>query len=328
MFKVLVADKLSHQGIEVLQSDPLIELHIKIKMPKEELIEFISDFDAILVRSQTKITAEVIKHAKKLKVIGRAGIGLDNIDVEAAKSAGIRILNVCNESSISVAEHTIGMILALARHIPQAHKSTKDRLWEREKYMGVEIYKKVLGVVGFGRIGYEVALRAKALGMHVIAFDPYCPPERAAQLSITLVPLKELLPVADFITLHIPKNDETIDLISYPELCLCKKGVRIINMSRGGILNEAGLVQALQEGIVGGAGLDVFDNEPNINEALLEFAQVVTTPHIGASTEDAQIKIAVVLAQDVLSSLHEIESLPLKSQKSAHSPFANAKQPE
>lgn len=305
MFKVLIADKISDHGIEILQKEYLLEVHNLVGLSPELLLESIADYDALLVRSRTKVTSDVIESGKRLKVIGRAGIGLDNIDTEAAKLAGIRVLNVGNESVISVAEHTIGMIFSLARRIPQAHNSLRERLWHREKFMGVEVHNKVLGVIGLGNIGYEVALRAKALGMQVIAYDPYCLESR--KNTFELVPLDTLLEASDFITIHVPKNKETIDLISYRELCRCKKGVRIINISRGGIVNEMALVRAIRERIVAGAALDVFENEPNVDEMLLEMNEIIATPHIAANTEDAQIKIAVALAHNIVALFKQFE---------------------
>lgn len=305
MYKILIADKVSEKCLEVFESNSLFKTTMKVNLSPEELLDIISDFDAIIVRSKTKVTSDVIKKGKKLKIIARAGIGLDNIDVEAAVQAGIRVLN-SHESTISVAEHTIGMILALARHIPQAHGSVKERIWEREKYMGVEIYKKTLGIIGLGKIGVEVAHRARAFGMDIIVFDPYCTPEKAERCSAILVPLEELLMTSDFITLHIPKNDETIDLISYEEFAMCKKFARIINMSRGGIINETALIDAINKGIISGAALDVFENEPHINEDFLTCPQIILTPHIAGSTEDAQIKIAISLAINVINTICEM----------------------
>lgn len=314
MFNILIADKVSEKCLEIFDLNQSFTVQIKTNMTAEELLEIIHEFDAIIVRSKTKVTSEVIKKGKKLKVIARAGIGMDNIDVEAAVNAGIRLLN-SHESTISVAEHTIGMILALARHIPQAHGSVKDRFWERDKYMGIEIHKKRLGIIGLGKIGIEVAKRAKAFDMDLIAYDPYCKIEHAAKHSVVLTSLDELLATSDFITLHLPKNDETIDLISARELALCKKNTRIINMSRGGIINEKALMEAIKSGSIAGAALDVFENEPFIDSELLAFPQIIFTPHIAGSTEDAQIKIAISLAMSVMNTLNEIGPLHSKQSK-------------
>ncbi len=305
MFKILVTERIYEKGLEILLADSLFHTDVRLKIPREELLDCISNYDAILVRSETKVTADLIQMGKRLKVIGRAGNGLDNIDVHAASAAGIRVLNTADESIISVAEHTMGMILALARHIPQAHKSIKERRWEREKYVGIEIYNKILGIIGMGRIGYEVALRAKAMGMQVVASDPYCPEERAEQIGVTLVPLNKLLSYSDFISLHVSKNPSTESLLSFAQFDICKNGVRIINTSRGGIVDEKALIKALKEGKAAGAALDVFENEPYIDEELLELSQVIITPHIGASTVDAQVKIAVALANNIIKILKE-----------------------
>lgn len=310
MFKILIAEKVSDKCLEVFNSHNLFEVLIKLKMTTEELYNVIVDCDAIIVRSETKVTPQLIKQGKKLKVIARAGIGLDNIDVQTAKELGIHVLN-CNESSISVAEHTLGMILALARHIPQAYGSIKDKMWDREKYIGVEIHNKTLGIIGLGKIGSEVAIRAHAFGMHILVYDPYCTEARAKELFATPVSLDYLLRNADFITVHVPKNKETTDLISFAEFALCKKNARMINMSRGGIVNEKALIHALKEGLISGAALDVFENEPFIDENLLNYPQLIFTPHIAGSTEDAQSKIATSLAMNVIHTLTGFAGSPL-----------------
>lgn len=325
MFKILITDPISDKCLVVFDPPELFQLHKNIGLSEEELIHAIQDVDVILVRSKTKVTKAVIEAGKKLKIIARAGIGLDNIDLEAATAAGITVIN-SSESTISVAEHTIGMILALARNIPQAHASVIGKLWEKEKYQGVEVYNKTLGIIGVGKIGSQVAIRAQALGMHLIAYDPYCSQEKADQLSIDLVPFAYLLQESDFITIHTPRNDETIDLISYIELAVCKKTARVINLSRGGIVNEKALIYALTNGLIAGAALDAFDNEPNIDLELIECPGLIFTPHIGGSTLDAQEKIAVTLALKIVDLLHEMKPLEIGSAQSSYSPEVYEKQ--
>lgn len=312
MFKVLVAEKVCQEGIDILNEYLSCNVDIILKLSAAELLECIDQYDAILVRSTTKVNSELLRKGKKLKLIGRFGVGLDNIDLSTAEELGIKVLNVENESSISVAEHTVGLILALARHIPQAHQSIHKHLWIREKFIGVEIFNKTLGVIGLGKIGYEVAQRAKAFGMNVLAYDPFYIPEKEESLLVHLVSLKKLVAKSDFITVHVPKTQNTVDLISLAELHLCKKGVRIINTARGGIINELALLQCLREGIVAGAALDVFENEPDFNEQFLEFPQVILTPHIAANTEEAQVRIAIKLAKKIIDALYESEQFLLK----------------
>lgn len=315
MFKILVAEKVCDEGINVLKEYPFCQVDIILKQSHKELLENIPNYDAILVRSATKVNHELLRKGKKLKVVGRAGVGLDNIDMPTARELGIKILNVEDESSISVAEHTIGLIISLARHIPQAHRSIRKHLWVREKFMGTEIFNKTLGIIGMGKIGYEVAIRAKSMGMHIMAYDPYCLAERAESISVHLTSLEKLLASSDFITVHVPKTEETSNLISYAEFYLCKQGVRMINTARGGIINESALLQCLKEGLVAGAALDVFENEPHLNKEFLEFSQVILTPHIAASTHEAQIKIATTLAKRIINALCESEATFLKHRR-------------
>lgn len=305
MFKILAAERICREGIDILNKHLSCHVDIMLKLSSAELLECIDQYDAILIRSTTKVNSELLRKGKKLKVIGRFGVGLDNIDLSTAEELGIKVLNVENESSISVAEHTIGLILALARHIPQAHQSLHKHLWTREKFIGVEIFNKTLGIIGLGKIGYEVFQRAKAFGMNVLVHDPFYTPEKAESLLVHLMPLEKLLAESDFITVHVPKTHKTVDLISLAEFHLCKKGVRIINTARGGIINELALLQCLREGIVAGAALDVFENEPDFNKQFLEFPQVILTPHIAASTQEAQMRIAITLAKKIVDTLCE-----------------------
>ena len=298
MTRVLVADPIAAAGINRLQQHA--EVDVKLKQSPAALIEAIPDYDALVVRSETRVDERIIQAGQRLKVIGRAGAGVDNIDVEAATRAGILVVNAPSGNTIAAAEHTMGMLLALSRHIPQADQAVKAGRWERSRFLGTELREKVLGVVGLGSIGREVAHRAQAFGMRVIASDPVASEERAARLNVGLVPLEKLLQEADIITLHVPLTPETHHLIDARALALTKPGVRLLNVARGGIVDEAALWTALQDGHVAGAALDVFEQEPPGENPLLSMPQVVTTPHLGASTEEAQISVALEIADQVI----------------------------
>ncbi|NMA92518.1 MAG: phosphoglycerate dehydrogenase, partial [Firmicutes bacterium] len=299
--KILVSDPLSDKGISRLEQYARVDL--KTGLNEQELIKIIDNYVALVVRSGTKVTAPVIKAAKKLKVIGRAGVGVDNIDVEQATASGVMVINAPEGNTISTAEHAIAMLTSLARNIPQAHHSLKTGRWERSNFMGVELNQKVLGVIGLGRIGSEVARRARAMGMSILAYDPYISPERADKIGARLVPLEELLKNADFITLHLPRSESSYHLIGPLELDLMKKGVRLINCARGGLVDEKALYQALVEEKIAGAALDVFETEPPLESPLLALPNVIATPHLGASTREAQVNVAVQVADQVISAL-------------------------
>ncbi|MHC1566990.1 MAG: phosphoglycerate dehydrogenase [Candidatus Syntropharchaeia archaeon] len=305
MFNILVSDKISEKGIEILRKEANVD--VLLDMDKKELIERIGNYDALIVRSDTKVTGDVIEAARRLKVIGRAGVGVDNIDVDAATEKGIIVLNAPEGNMVSAAEHTIAMLLSLSRKIPQADRSLREKKWERRKFMGVEIMDKVLGIIGLGRIGYEVARRAQGIGMRVIAYDPFISSQRAEELGVPLVSFEELLKNSDYISIHTPLTKETKDLIGNEEFELMKDGVRIINCARGGIVNENALIDAIKKGKVAGAALDVFEKEPPYEtqhgERLLELEEVIVTPHLGASTEEAQVNVAITVAEQVLCAL-------------------------
>ncbi|MCX5656854.1 MAG: phosphoglycerate dehydrogenase, partial [Candidatus Omnitrophica bacterium] len=303
MMKILVSDPLADEGLKILKEEKQLEVEVKLKQSEDALKEIIKDYDALLVRSETKVTAAIIEKAAKLKVIGRAGVGLDNVDVDAATKKGIIVMNAPEGNTISTAEHTMCMILALSRNIPQANASLKQNEWNRKKFLGVEIYGKVLGIVGLGRIGREVAKRALSFGMKVITFDPYLPEDKAKQLGVELVELKHLFKNADYITLHVPLTDDTKNMISEKELGLMKKGVRIINCARGGLIDENALAKAIEAGIVYGAAIDVFEKEPPGDNPLLRLEKVIVTPHLGASTEEAQINVSIDIARQVKDAL-------------------------
>lgn len=303
-YRVLVSDPLAEPGLKILSEDHAIAVDVKLKLPPAELKALIKAYDALVVRSGTQVTREVIEAATRLKVIGRAGAGLDNVDVEAASKRGIIVMNAAGGNTIATAEHAFALLLSVARTIPQAHASLKRGRWERTQYQGVELYRKTLGVIGLGRIGKEVAGRALAFGMQVIAFDPFLSPDRIRELAVESVELPELLARADYITIHTPLTDETRHLLGAKALALVKPGVRIINCARGGIVDEAALAQAIIQGRVGGAALDVFEQEPPpATHALLALDQVVVTPHLGASTEEAQRSVAVEIAEAVRDAL-------------------------
>ncbi|GCD42807.1 phosphoglycerate dehydrogenase [Streptomyces paromomycinus] len=294
---VLIAEELSPATVDALGPD--FEIRHCNGADRAELLPAIADVDAILVRSATKVDAEAIAAARKLKVVARAGVGLDNVDVSAATKAGVMVVNAPTSNIVTAAELACGLLVATARNIPQANTALKNGEWKRSKYTGVELSEKVLGVVGLGRIGVLVAQRMSAFGMKIVAYDPYVQPARAAQMGVKLVSLDELLEVADFITVHLPKTPETLGLIGDEALHKVKPTVRIVNAARGGIVDETALASALKEGRVAGAGLDVYASEPCTDSPLFEFDQVVATPHLGASTGEAQEKAGIAVAKSV-----------------------------
>jgi D-3-phosphoglycerate dehydrogenase len=304
MIKILVSDPLSEEGLKVLKEEKEFQVDVKTDLKPEQLKEIIKDYDALVVRSATKVNKDIISQAAKLKVIGRAGVGLDNVDLDAATQKGIIVMNTPAGNTISTAEHTFSMILSLSRNIPQANISTKKGEWKRSKFMGVELYSKTLGIIGFGRIGSEVAKRALSFGMKILAYDPFLSREVAGGLGVEIVELKELLERSDYITVHTPLTEETKHMISTDEFAVMKKGVRVINCARGGIIDEAALINAIKEGKVSGAAIDVFENEPLPAESeLLKLDNVITTPHLGASTEEAQVNVAIEVAEIVRDAL-------------------------
>ncbi|MDD5097315.1 MAG: phosphoglycerate dehydrogenase [Candidatus Omnitrophica bacterium] len=304
MIKILVSDALSEEGLKVFQGSKELTVDVKTDLKPDALKEIIKDYDGLVVRSATKVTKEIIQAATKLKVIGRAGVGLDNVDLEAATQKGIIVMNTPGGNTISTAEHTFSMILALSRNIPQANSSTKKGEWKRSKFMGVELYSKTLGIVGFGRIGSEVAKRAKSFGMKVLAYDPFLSAKVAESIGVEIAELKKVLMESDYITVHTPLTEETRHMISDEQFAMMKKGVRIINCARGGIIDEPALIKALTDGKVAGAAMDVFENEPlAADNPFLKLDNVVITPHLGASTEEAQVNVAIEVAEIVRDAL-------------------------
>ncbi len=290
-YRILMTYK-NTEGLENLLNHPEIQVDIKPKPVQEELPSLVKGYDGLLIRSEVKVTKEVIEAADKLRVVCRAGTGVDNVDLNAATKKGIVVMNVPGGNTISACEHTIGLILAMIRNIPQAHNSLKSGKWEREKFVGNELQGKTLGLIGLGRIGSEVAKRMKVFEMKVIAYDPYVSEEFAKQLGVELKTLDEVFKEADIISLHVPKTETTRNLINKENIAKMKDGVYIVNCARGGIVNEEDLYEALKSGKVQAAALDVFEKEPPASTKLFELDNIVVTPHLGASTEEAQIKIA------------------------------------
>jgi D-3-phosphoglycerate dehydrogenase len=296
--RVLIADKLSPAAVAIFKERG-VEADVITDLKKDDLLKIVDGYDGIALRSSTKITADVIKAATRLKVVGRAGIGVDNVDIQAATAAGIIVMNTPYGNSITTAEHAIALMMALARELPAANASTQAGLWEKNRFMGVELTGKVLGLIGAGNIGTIVADRAKGLRMRVIAFDPYLSPERAAHLGVEKVELNDLLARADFVTLHTPLTAETRGIISADAIDRMKKGARLINCARGGLVDEKALKAALDSGHLAGAALDVFEEEPAKSNILFGSDKLVATPHLGASTAEAQEKVALQIAEQI-----------------------------
>jgi len=297
--KVLVSDKISDKGVEILKKAGLT-VDVKTGMKPDELKACIGEYHGLVIRSATKVTADIVEAAKNLKVIGRAGSGLDNVDKAAASKKGIVVMNTPGGNTITTAEHTIAMLFALARMIPQATASMKAGQWEKKKFMGVELFNKTIGIVGLGNIGNQVAKKAQGLEMTVIAYDPFLSEEKAKALGVEKVEIPELFRRADFITVHTPMTPETKNLINAATIKLMKNGVRIINCARGGIINEKDLYDALKSGKVAGAALDVFEKEPvQPDNPLLGLDNVICSPHLGAATEEAQENVAIAVAEQI-----------------------------
>jgi D-3-phosphoglycerate dehydrogenase len=301
--KVLVSDKLADVGVKMFQQAPGIHVDVKVGLPPEELKAIIKDYDGLVIRSATKVTKELLSEASRLKVIGRAGIGLDNVDIPTATKLGIVVMNTPGGNVVTTAEHTIAMMLSLSRNIPQATASLKAGRWDKKKLQGREIFNKTLGLLGYGRIGSIVASRARGLKMQVIAYDPFVNKDLVEQAGFELVSLEELYGRSDYITIHLPKSEETVDFLNEEAFDKMKPGVMIINCARGGIVNEKDLCDALSSGKVGGAALDVFEIEPPAGSPLFEFDNVICSPHLGASTAEAQTNVAVAVAEQIISYL-------------------------
>ncbi len=302
MARVLVTEKIAQSGLDLLAKAGH-EVSVQEGLSPEELLVAIVGAQALIIRSSTQVTADVLEAGSSLEVVGRAGVGLDNVDVNAATERGVMVVNAPTSNILSVAEQAMALLLAQARNIPQAHASLVAGRWERSKWEGVELHGKVLGVVGLGRAGSLVAQRAHAFGMELIGYDPFVSAERAKAMGIRLVGIEELVGEADFVSIHTPKTPETIGLFGRDLLAKAKPGIRIINTARGGIVDEEALAEAIRDGIVAGAGLDVFAKEPCTESPLFSLPQVVVSPHLGASTEEAQDKAGVTIAEQVLLAL-------------------------
>lgn len=298
MPKVLVSDKLAQQGIDILKT--CADVDVNTGLSEDELCKIIGNYDALVIRSGTQVTQKVLECATHLRIIGRAGVGVDNVDVPFASSKGIIVCNSPSGNTLAACELTCGMILALARNIPQAYMSMKNREWKRSLYAGVELNGKTLAILGLGKIGREVAKRAKAFGMTVVAYDPFLPKEVADSMNISLLSMDDAIKQADFITLHLPKNKDTMGIINKDKFAIMKDGVRIVNCARGGIINDEDLAAAIESGKVAGAGMDVFVTEPPAwDNPLFGMDKVIFTPHLGASTKEAQVNVAIDVCEQI-----------------------------
>ncbi|MEQ8463587.1 phosphoglycerate dehydrogenase [Coleofasciculus sp. E2-BRE-01] len=298
MSKVLVSDPIDQAGIDILSQ--VAQVDVKTNLSPEELVSIIPEYDAMMIRSGTRVTKEIIEVGKQLKIIGRAGVGVDNVDVPAATRQGIVVVNSPEGNTIAAAEHALAMMLSLSRHIPEANQSVKNSQWDRKRFIGAEVYKKTIGIVGLGKIGSHVATVARSMGMKLLAYDPFISLERADQLGCRLVDMDLLLRESDYVTLHIPKTPETTHLINAEALATMKPTARIINCSRGGVIDEAALSEALKAGKIAGAALDVFESEPLGESPLRELGkEVILTPHLGASTAEAQVNVAIDVAEQI-----------------------------
>jgi D-3-phosphoglycerate dehydrogenase len=298
-FKVFLLDGIDPAGIDLIRRSKEIEPVVRDKIARAELLDLVADADGIIVRSSTVVDRELLQRARRLKVVGRAGVGVDNVDVDAATESGVLVMNSPGGSTTTTAEHTIAMLFALARNIPQAYRSLKTRQWEKNKFKGVELAGKTLGVIGLGRIGSEVARKCQAMGMNVIAFDPYINPDAHLTAGLELADMETVLEAADFISVHVPLTDATRNLINKDTIARMKDGVRLINCARGGIINETDLYDGLRSGKVAGAAVDVFEAEPNTESPLLGLDNFIATPHLGASTVEAQRKVSEDICRQV-----------------------------
>ena len=303
MFHILAADGIANEGIDLLKKN--FDVEVRDKISHDELLEIIPQFDALIVRSASKVTSDVLERAARLKIIGRAGVGVDNIDVESATERGIIVINSPDGNTIAATEHTFAMMLAVSRNIPQANASMHGGAWDRKKFVGVELRNKVLGIIGLGKIGAGVAKRAQSFDMSVVAYDPFVSEERAKNLGVKLVDLDALFKTADFITVHMPLTNKTRNMIALEQMKLMKPTVRLINCARGGIINEHDLATALTEKLVAGAAIDVFENEPLAEDSpLRSVPNIILTPHLGASTVEAQIGVSVDVARGIIDALN------------------------
>ncbi len=303
MKKILISDKLADDALKLLEKEKEIEYTVKTGMSEDELAEEITGYDAIIIRSGTTVTAKVLENVKKLRVIGRAGVGVDNVDIPAATQKGVIVMNTPDANTLSTCEQTIALIMAMARNTAAANRSLKEKKWERKKFVGTELYGKTLGIIGLGRIGREVGIRMKAFGMKIIGSDPFITKETTEKLGFDLMEFGDVVKNADILTVHVPKTKETKDLISKEEIEQMKGGAFIVNCARGGIVNEKGLYEGLKSGKIAKAALDVYDKEPPFDSPVIELDNVVATPHLGASTVEAQEKVGNGIVRQVIEAL-------------------------
>jgi len=303
--RVLICDGLHRQGVKIFQKAKNVEVEVRDTIEPQELLELIPKCEGIVVRSRTKIDGRILKKASRLRVIGRAGIGVDNIDIEAATQQGVLVMNTPGANAVAAAEHAMALMMALARHIPRADESVRAGKWEKKKFVGTELYNQTLGIIGLGRIGSIVANRALGMKMRVLAYDPYVSEEAAAKLGVDLVSTQRLFRQADFISIHTPFTKETEGLINEAAFHMMKRGVRVVNCARGGIIDESALYEAIKKKKVAGAALDVFSSEPPVNNPLLSLPQVIATPHLGASSEQAQMNVATAIAEQMVDYLQK-----------------------
>jgi D-3-phosphoglycerate dehydrogenase / 2-oxoglutarate reductase len=302
--KVLVSDNLSATGVKILEKEPGLEVDVKTGLSKEELIKIIPIYDGLIVRSATKVVAEIIEVADNLKVIGRAGVGVDNIDLAAAGKKGIIVMNAPEGNMITTAEHTMALMMALSRNIPQASFALKNRKWAPKEFMGVELFEKTLGIIGLGRIGSNVAERSRAFQMKILAYDPFVTQERAALLGVELVEMDDLLALSDFISLHTPGQADGTPLLKKEQFNQMKSGVRIVNCARGSLIDDNALISSIADKKVAGAALDVYHSEPlDLDSPLLQVDEIICTPHLGASTGEAQVKVATSMCEQIIDYL-------------------------
>lgn len=300
MMKVLVCDSVSEKGISIFRGETGLEVDVKLKMTEDEICAIAGEYHGIVVRSDTKITKKIMDHASQLKVVGRAGVGIDNIDVDYATKKGIVVVNTPDGNTIAAAELTVGMMIALARNIPQADQSLRQGQWNRSKFTGVELRKKTLGVMGFGKIGSEVGKICKTMGMNILVYDPFLPQEVAKSAGVEIAPMDRIFRESDIITFHMPLNAETRHMVGKEQFAIMKDGVKIINVARGGLISETDLYEAIVSKKVSGAAIDVFEKEPQTDSPLFSLPEVVVTPHLGASTQEAQVNVAIDVAYEMV----------------------------
>jgi D-3-phosphoglycerate dehydrogenase len=305
MYKILVSDKLSEDAINMLKGEKDIECTVKTGMTEDQLASELPGYDALIIRSASKVTAKTLENVKKLKVIGRAGVGVDNVDMPAATAKGVIVMNTPDANTLSTAEQTITLIMGMARNLPQADASLKAKKWERNKFIGIELYGKTLGIIGLGRIGTEVAKRMAAFGMNLIGYDPFITKEKAEAIGVETMSVAELVKKADIITLHVPKNKDTVDMITSKEIATMKDGVMIVNCARGGLVNEKDLADGLKSGKIRRAALDAYVNEPPFDSELftVDPSVIIMSPHLGASTVEAQENVGKVIVENVIATL-------------------------